>query len=156
MPRVICLNAKLSVSPSVAFSFFTEEKKLNSWLTAESKVEKRVGGKYELFWDPTRPEENSTLGCRISAYTLNELLAFEWKGPAAFQKFMNLADPLTHVCIFFTPSRVESGSGVTIHLIHSGWRNTDEWSQAYQWQSKAWQVAFQELAKYAAEHSLSQ
>ena len=137
----------LKTDPHSAFRFFTEKKLLQNWLTAIADVEPVVGGKYELFWDPENTEDNSTIGCKITAIERDKLIAFEWKSPKQFKQFANSADPLTHVVISFIP--IEDLT--EIHLVHSGWRNTPEWEEARIWQERAWKVAFNNLSDYFKE-----
>lgn len=95
--RVIHLSAALPIRPATAFEHFTNNELLQAWLARVADVELRIGGRYELFWDPAHREDNSTIGCRITAIAEPELLAFQWRSPAQFKSFANTADPLTHV-----------------------------------------------------------
>jgi ADP-ribose pyrophosphatase YjhB (NUDIX family)/uncharacterized protein YndB with AHSA1/START domain len=120
---------------------FTVGSLLESWLTALADVEPVVGGKYELFWEPEDRENNSTLGCTVTAIERDQFLSFEWKSPKQFKHFANDADPLTHVSVAFVPR----GAWTHVHLLHSGWRSGPEWEEARQWQGQAWSVAFERL-----------
>ena len=64
------------------WDLFTTAGGLTSWLCLRARVEPRVGGAYELFWNPdaTRPESDSTLGCRILSIDRPRLLSFTWRG----------------------------------------------------------------------------
>lgn len=141
--RVIHVNRLLAVSPARAFEYFTSAELLVGWLTAAAEVEPIVGGKYELFWEPADRENNSTIGCRISAMQAGQFLAFQWRSPKQFKSFANDADPLTHVAISFVPE----GSGTRVHLIHTGWRSSSEWEEARIWQEQAWSGAIRELVR---------
>jgi uncharacterized protein YndB with AHSA1/START domain len=143
MDRVIHLRTTLTCSSRRAFELFTINNLLESWLVTIAEVEPVVGGKYELFWEPHDRDNNSTIGCRVTALEADRFLAFEWRSPKQFKQFANNADPLTHVVVFLIP---ENGK-THVHLIHSGWRSAPEWEEARQWQEKAWMVAFQELEK---------
>jgi uncharacterized protein YndB with AHSA1/START domain len=132
---------------------FTVSKLLESWLIAPyseggyAEVEPVQGGKYELFWDPTNKENNSTSGCRITAIEPGKFLAFDWKGPVQFKHFMNTADPLTHVVVFFIPNGHGLETSTEVHLVHSGWGNSSEWQEARDYFRQAWSSAFQKLEK---------
>ena len=139
--RVIHLSAHVPMTAAAAFGAFVDERVLEKWLTTGAHVEPKTGGAYELFWDPEHPEDNSTIGCRITALHENQLIAFQWRSPKEFKHFANAADPLTHVVVTFIPSE----SGTNIHLVHSGWRRSAEWEQARQWQERAWRAAFGRL-----------
>ena len=143
--RVVVVSASLPVPPERAFRYFTENELLESWLTAVADVEARPGGKYELFWQPDDRENDSTIGCRVTAVVPGELIAFQWRSPKQFKAFANDADPLTHVTVAFVPQ----GSGTSVHLVHSGWRSSEPWEEARQWQERAWTVAFRALERVA-------
>lgn len=123
---------------------FTVNKNLENWLTTLAEVEPKIGGKYELFWNPEDKENDSTIGCKILAFQTNKFLSFEWKGPKQFKHFMNTVRPLTNVTIFFIPSN----EGTDVHILHTGWRDTTEWEEAGLWFDKAWEMALLELQKY--------
>lgn len=147
MNNILHHSVRLNCSPAKAFAMFTENKHLESWLTVEADLEPKVGGKYELFWNPENRVIDSTIGCKITALEPDKFLSFEWKGPAQYKGFMNDADPLTHVVVFFVPFADEPSSRTEVHLIHTGWRSTNEWEEARQWFEKMWSGCFKELSK---------
>ena len=101
MDQIIHLTADLQCDTQRAFELFTNNSLLESWLVNVAEIEPKVGGKYELFWEPNDRENNSTLGCRITAIQPSEFLSFEWRSPKQYKHFANNADPLTHVVVFF-------------------------------------------------------
>ncbi len=147
MDRVIHLEATLRCGVERAYAHFVDPALLVTWLTEAAEVEERVGGRYELFWEPDRRERNSTLGCRLTAVVRHQLLGFEWKSPEQFAAFANAADPLTHVVVAFVPA----GEGTIVHLVHSGWRSAgpgaEQWEEARLWQERAWRGALAALAE---------
>lgn len=147
MNKILNLSVRLRCDTGRAFSMFTVNEMLQSWLTVIADVEPRVGGKYELFWDRGDRENNSTAGCRITAIEENKFIAFEWKGPSQFKHFMNNVIPLTHVVVFFIP-QIEGNIPYTeVHLIHSGWGGSVEWEEARKWFEQAWKGAFVRLGE---------
>lgn len=147
MDKIIHFSTKLACELPFAFQLFTDNQLLETWLAPLADVEPITGGKYELFWEPSDRNNNSTLGCKITAIEPQRFLSFEWRGPKQHKHFVNNADPLTHAVVFFTPD--EGSTQVT--LIHSGWRKTAEWEEARLWQERAWRVAFENLEKSAEE-----
>jgi uncharacterized protein YndB with AHSA1/START domain len=145
--KVIHVSAYVSAPPARAWLYFTDNALLQSWLTASADVAAKVGGKYELFWQPDDRQNNSTIGCRVTAVAAKQMIAFQWRSPQQFKPFANTADPLTHVVVTFIPE----GEGTRVHLIHSGWRSSPEWKEARIWQETAWNAAFKELKRVAAE-----
>lgn len=144
MDKIIVETVILNCPAEKAFELFTLNKNLENWLTAKADVEARVGGKYELFWEPENPDNNSTIGCKILTIDKPNYLNFEWKGPKQYKHFMNTIQPLTNVTVIFTAQ----GAQTQLSLIHTGWRNTDEWEEARQYFVKAWKGAFSQLEKY--------
>ena len=150
MNKILYYSARLHCNVDLAFEMFTKNDYLQKWLTINADVEPKVGGKYELFWNPEDKESDSTIGCKITALELGKFLAFEWKGPKQYKVFMNTADPLTHVVVFFIPcgATENSDAWTEVHLIHSGWRSSVEWEEARIWFGKAWDVAFKNLERH--------
>lgn len=148
MDKILHHSVRLRCDVEQAFEMFTVNERLQSWLTVVAEVEPVVGGKYELFWNPEERENDSTLGCRITAIERGKFLSFEWRGPKKYKHFMNEADPLTHVAVFFVPCGGDDSTPWTeVHLIHSGWRSSAEWEEARLWFRKAWDSAFEKLRK---------
>jgi len=144
MQNIIQVEIELNCDVSEAFDFFTVNERLESWLPEKAEIEPKVGGKYELFWDPKNRDINSTIGCKITSVERNKFLSFEWKGPEMFQSFMNFCDPLTHVVVVFSPSSNDAQK-TTLYLFHSGWRDEPEWQKARDYFEKAWTGALTTL-----------
>jgi uncharacterized protein YndB with AHSA1/START domain len=147
LDRIIYQSTTIECKPIEAFEFFTLDNHLEKWLTKVADVEPKVGGKYELFWNPEDKQNDSTIGCKILAIVDGKLLCFEWKGPKQFKHFMNTVRPLTEVTVFF----LSDPEGTEIHLLHTGWRDSREWDEARRWFVKAWKMALEELHRYAGK-----
>jgi len=132
MDKILYHRVHLRCGTAEAFDMFTLNEHLGSWLCPAADVEPVAGGKYELFWNPEDRDTDSTLGCRVTAVEPGVFISFEWKGPGQFSGFMNDADPLTHVTVFFRPRDDEDGpaSGTDVYLLHSVWRSTARWEKA--------------------------
>lgn len=151
MDKVISTVADLDCPAQTAFAMFTENQHLQGWLTALADVEPQVGGKYELFWNPGDKENDSTIGCKVTALQPGKLLCFEWKGTSQLKEIMNEIRPLTHVSVFFLPA----GEQTEVHLVHSGWGASAEWEQARSFFEKAWEMAFSALKKYVKSEAVA-
>jgi len=150
MDKIIYQTVKLPCDAAGAFEMFTSSELLEKWLTVKADVEARVGGRYELFWNPDEPAFDSTVGCRVTALEPGKLLAFQWKSPKQYSAFMNECDPLTHVTVAFLPGEEGGRPFTEVHLVHSGWRGTAEWEEARQWFVRNWEGAFAELERRLA------
>jgi uncharacterized protein YndB with AHSA1/START domain len=138
----IVFDLNLDTSAQEAWNLWTDSEKLEQWLTTEANVNAIIGGSYELFWDPTNHNDNSTLGCKISALVPYRLIAFQWRGPVAFADFMNNEPFPTWVSVSF---EAKGASQTALHFRHSGWGEGERWSAAREWQKNAWTGAFKEL-----------
>ncbi|MHA2392425.1 MAG: SRPBCC domain-containing protein [Promethearchaeota archaeon] len=142
MENIIQIKKEIECDIKTAFDLFTKNKLLETWLTEKAEVEPKHGGKYELFWDPEDRENNCTIGCKITGIETNKFISFDWKGPVQFKPFMNIADPLTHVVVFFT---TDQPNKTNIYLFHTGWRKDSEWQKARDYFEKAWLNALEGL-----------
>ncbi len=52
MENIIQINVEIECDIYNAFKMFTVNNLLEAWLTEKAEVEPKVGGKYELFWEP--------------------------------------------------------------------------------------------------------
>lgn len=141
--RDIAVALKLDVSAKEVWNLWTDSKSLERWLTNKAIVEPRVGGAYELFWDPPTPNDNSTLGCKIIGLEKEKYLAFQWRGPVPFADLMNVEPFPTWVVVTF---EILSPTQTLIHFRHSGWGKSARWDAARKWQANAWNGAFKELS----------
>lgn len=142
--RIIYMLVTLACDAPRAFEMFTVNEHLEKWLTRAADVEPRVGGKYELFWDPDDRENDSTIGCKVLALHPGSFLSFEWKGPGRFKHVMNEVRPLTNVAVSFIPYP----EGTEVHLLHTGWGDTPEWEEARLMFEGAWAAALSELERH--------
>ncbi|UCC20416.1 MAG: SRPBCC domain-containing protein [Promethearchaeota archaeon] len=144
MENIVLIKEVIDCSIDVAFRCFTINELLENWLTEKADINPKKGGKYELFWDLKNKEINSTLGCKITGIEKNKYISFDWKGPIDFQSFMNFADPLTHVIVFFSNNNKDPNMTI-IHLFHTGWRNDTDWQKARDYFENAWSKALRNL-----------
>lgn len=153
MEDIIQIKEEFDCDIQTAFNFFIKNEYLERWLTEKADVEPRVGGKYELFWEPENRVDNSTIGCKITGLETNKFLSFNWKGPVQFRSFMNFADPLTHVIVFFSEME-ENPNKTIIHLFHTGWKDDPSWKKARNYFENAWLNALRSLKEKIKQKDL--
>ena len=122
-----------------------------AWTTAEGirsffapacKVEPRVNGAYEIFFDlEAEPGLRGGEGMRFLALQPPHLLSFTWNAPPSLP---TVRGQMTHVVVRLA----EAGSGQThVTLSHDGWGDGGEWDEAFTYFSRAWgQVVLPRLA----------
>ncbi len=143
MDKIIYEKATLECDAKTAFEMFTENENLQKWLTVLADVEPKVGGKYELFWNPNDKENDSTIGCKVLAIEPERFLNFEWKGPKQYKDLMSINRPLTNVTVIFN----QTGDSTDVRLIHTGWGDTEQWEETRQFFVRNWKQSFENLEK---------
>jgi uncharacterized protein YndB with AHSA1/START domain len=148
--EVIHASAILEVSPSAAFSKFTNPDEIRVWLIdpyggGSVDIEARAGGKFELFWNAPGGKQEGTPGCTITVFDPPRLLGFNWKGPTEVADPMNRADPLTHVTVTFITLREGARARTAVELVHSGWGSSVAFQAGRAYFESAWTSAFKNL-----------
>ena len=131
------LKFKLTLSGTVeiAWDAWTKTEKIIEWFSPEANIQARLGGAYELFFDPTNHDHQSTKGCKITVFNPLKTLAFTWKGPDEFGDTMNNPCNLTYVRVDF----VAIDGTTQVKVEHSGWGDSVEWDEAMEWHHEAWE-----------------
>ena len=123
---------------------WTTAEGLCAWLCLRANVEPVVNGPFELFWNPdeSRPESESTLGCRVLSVDRPRLLEFTWRGSDEVADVMNVEGaPQTRVQVKLFPTP----DGTRLELTHHGWGEGQGWQRARAWFDRAWQNALEKL-----------
>jgi len=123
---------------------WTDEDTITGWFSPEANIEPRLGGAYELFFDPRDHDRMSTKGCVITEFEPTDRLVFGWKGPDQYAGLMNDPDSLTHVRVAFR----EDEGGTQVSLEHGGWGEGDEWAEAREWHRRAWEGVLNQLESF--------
>ena len=113
---------------------WTEADRVTEWFSPEANVEARVGGAFELFFDPSDHDHQCTKGCVFTAVEPMGRLAFTWRGPDQFTELMNQPGELTSAVVIF---KIEK-EATKVSVEHGGWGDGEEWEQAKAWHLNAW------------------
>lgn len=79
--RTILLEATVDASPEEVFRLWTTEDGIRKFFAPKAVIEPRLGGRFEMIFDPERdPEGNDsgTKGARILRFERGRALSFEW------------------------------------------------------------------------------
>ena len=126
---------------------WTHAEELAKWLCLRAVVDPAVGGRYELFWnpDPSKPESDSTLGCRVLSVDPPRLLRFTWRGADEVADVMNAPDVApTEVEVRLLPIL----EGTRLKVSHEGWGDGEGWDRARAWFDRAWSGALKALRQH--------
>lgn len=148
----IKLKVRVGYPPSYVWGLWTMPEGLATWLAPAVNVEPRLGGAYELFWNPDDRSHNSTLGCQITVWEPVSRLAFTWRGPEHWETLMPAGSTQVEIKLN------QEGQETILYLTHTGWGSGPEWEEARAWQMEAWKEALGglkaliEMAKQVGSH----
>jgi uncharacterized protein YndB with AHSA1/START domain len=127
-------EVKIQSDLDLVWRAWTESSRVAQWFAPAAEVEPKIGGKYEVYFNPSDKDTMSTKGCKVLKIEKSKLLVFDWKGPDQYAVIMNNPNELTVVEVSFT----KQGKNILVSLKHSGWKDSDGWSAAKQWHVQAW------------------
>ncbi|MHA2294374.1 MAG: SRPBCC family protein [Candidatus Hodarchaeales archaeon] len=140
----IQVETEIQSSLSSAWTAWTKSELLTEWFSPEANIDPRVGGPFELFFDPANHEHQSTIGCVFINIEENELIEFTWKGPNQFAALMNDTSSLTTVKVEFSGDEKKT----LLKLQHEGWKSSNAWNEARNWHEEQWNLVLDELKKF--------
>jgi uncharacterized protein YndB with AHSA1/START domain len=112
---------------------WTTEPGIRAFFAPACNVELRVGGPYEILFDPDAPPgERGAEGMRILAFQPKTMLAFTWTAPPHLTE---VRGQLTHVLVRL---REREGKRTEVTLTHSGWGEGGQWDEAFEYFKRAW------------------
>lgn len=120
---------------------WTTTEGVKSFFAVDGSVELAINGDYEMYFDPKQPEGlKGSEGCKVLSFVPGEMFSFTWNAPPTMP---NVRKERTWVVLIFK----ELGPKKTqVYLFHLGWQMGEEWQQALQYFSKAWDVVLARLA----------
>ena len=129
------IRAKVIVEGSVdeVWSVWTTEDGIKSFFAPDCHIEMKVGGLYEIFFDPdAEPGQRGADEMRILALQPKRMFAFTWNAPLHLPE---VRKQRTHVVLRFQ----EVARGRTeVTLFHDGWGEGGEWDEAFEYFTRAW------------------
>ena len=122
---------------------------MTEWWVEEADIERKIGGKYELYMLPDEPQFAGNRGserCTILAYAPERMLSTTWNAPPTYAEHR-----FEHTRITLLLEPVADGSKTTVTLIHSGWpasgwtERGSTWPQVFQYFEGAWTFVFDRM-----------
>ncbi len=139
--KTIRIEVSISVPIDIVWEAWTKTERITPWFAPEAHVEARIGGPFELFFDPSNHERQCTKGCVFTLLKPKKHLGFTWKGPDQFQRLMNSPTSLTSVLVAFHDEK----EATRIVVEHGGWGEGKEWRKAREWHKTAWTQVLRNL-----------
>lgn len=140
--RMLRKEATVTASARDVWRAWTTTEGVKTFFAPEAHIEMRVGGPYEVYFDPSAPEgQRGSEGCRVLSFLPGEMLSFSWSAPPKFPEIRN-----KHTCVVV---RFEDlgGGRVRVRLCHHGWGEGEQWDQVYAYFDRAWSYVLGNLEK---------
>ena len=130
-----CIEGEVVVNAKVGevWKAWTTEAGVKSFFSPDCKVELKVGGKYEMYFDLSQKKGNrGGEGVKIMAFHEPCMLSFSWNAPPHMPA---IRKQFTHVTVRLQ----KSGKTKTlVQLFHDGWGSGPEWIAAFKYFQRAW------------------
>ncbi len=131
--RSIRVETVVDATAQEVWEAWTTEAGVRSFFAPAGRVELRVGGAYEMYFNLEAPEgERGGEGLVILAVEPPSMLSFTWNAPP---ELPSVRPQRTHVVVRIAQIAARS-SRVTLH--HDGWGQGGEWEQAFRYFQSAW------------------
>jgi uncharacterized protein YndB with AHSA1/START domain len=136
---------------SRAWRAWTSEAGLRPFFAPQSKVDLRIGGLYEMYFDAAAPEgQRGSEGCRILAYEPQRMLSFSWNAPPHLPFARE-----HHTWVVLEFDEVDEGT-VRVRLTHLGFNelkaahpaHAAEFDQARTYFERAWPHLLQSMREH--------
>jgi uncharacterized protein YndB with AHSA1/START domain len=133
MPRQIEYEIRISTPVSQVWLAWTTNEGVRSFFAPECKIDLRVGGAYEIYFNPNGPAgERGGEGLTILAIQPERMFSFTWNAPPSLPK---VRGQFTHVTLYFQESGKDQ---TTLTLVHDGWGEGGQWDQAFDYFTRTW------------------
>lgn len=131
--RVIRGEVVVEADLDAVWDAWTTEDGIASFFAPACNIDLRVGGRYEILFDPAaEPGNRGAEGVVILALQPRRMLAFTWNAPPHMAE---IRKQWTHVTVRFQPVGDER---TKITLFHDGWGEGPEWDEAFEYFNRAW------------------
>ncbi|MBU5444844.1 SRPBCC domain-containing protein [Paenibacillus sp. MSJ-34] len=127
-------QVEIASSKELVWLAWTQTERIVQWFAPGAQIEARVGGSFELYFDPANRDQMSTKGCKITLLEPMDRLGFTWKGPDDLAQIMNKEGSLTTVLVTFA----ENNGFTKVVVEHAGWGEGGGWEKAIAWHRMAW------------------
>jgi uncharacterized protein YciI/uncharacterized protein YndB with AHSA1/START domain len=150
--RTIELDIVVNAPAADVFDLWISENGVKSFFAPGARIEPRVGGAYEIMFDPQNDptgEQFGTRGARLLAMERGRRLAFEWRGKPGMDALRR--EPLpTWVELIFSPANDDAGK-TKVTLRHFGFGQGAEWDEGFEYfGEKAWPHVLRQLQLHFA------
>ena len=140
--RSIDKEAVVAASLDDAWAAWTTREGIISFLAPDAKVEPRVGGAFQIYFNPLgAPGSKGADDMRFMALQPKSMLSFDWNAPP------HLPDARAQRTFVVVRFAAVDGKSTRVSLHHTGWGDGGEWDKAYAYFDRAWGNVMANLKK---------
>lgn len=133
--RLVVAEVVVAAPVSAVWDAWTTEDGIATFFAPASRIEARVDGAYEIYFDPdAEPGRRGAEGTRIVVFEPRRRLGFTWNAPTSMP---TVRAQRTVVYVELEPVAVER---TRLVLFHVGWGDGAEWDRAYDYFDHAWRA----------------
>ena len=131
--KAIVKEATVTASLDDVWMAWTTTGGVESFFSPNAKVELRVGGPYEIYFDMSAPYgSRGSEFCRVLSYLPKKMLSFEWNAPPSLGELRDI-----HTIVVLQFEQLPDNN-VKVTLNHHGWGEGEDWQAVYDYFDKAW------------------
>lgn len=140
--RSIDKQVEIAASLDQAWEAWTTRDGIVSFFAPDAKIEPRVGGAFQIYFDPGAPAGGKGADdMRFMALQPKQMLSFDWNAPPSLPQ---ARAQRTFVVVRFAAVDART-TRVSLH--HTGWGQGGEWDRAYTYFDRAWGNVLANLKK---------
>jgi len=131
---------------------WTTHEGLKTFFGSDNKIELMPNGAFEIYFLLDNPAGiRGSEGCKVLSFLPQRYFSFSWNAPPQFEE-VRKSDYKTWVVVEFNAI---SDKQTQITLTHLGWPDDERWMPVFDYFSKAWDVALNNLSKNVQDEATS-
>jgi uncharacterized protein YndB with AHSA1/START domain len=123
-PRSVRVEGDVNAPVSEVWRVFTTSEGAMEFFAEKANIQLALGGPYEIQFDP-KDERSGTKGLKILSFAPDEMISFQWNAPPEMPEVRNGG---TWVVVQMRP---EGPDRTHVTISHLGWKEGEQWDQAY-------------------------
>ncbi len=138
--RAIRDGVTVEATPLEAWEAWTTAAGLQSFLAPKARVDLRLGGAFEVYFDLDAPKgSRGSEGMKILSFVPEEMLSFTWTAPPEYPE---VRGQKTWVVIQFEQVAARR---MRVALTQLGWREGGQWDEVFHYFTRAWRTVLARL-----------
>jgi len=131
---------------------WTTHEGLKTFFGSDNKIELMPNGAFEIYFLLDNPAGlRGSEGCKVLSFLPQRYFSFSWNAPPQFDE-VRKSDYKTWIVVEFNAI---SDKQTQITLTHLGWPDDERWMPVFDYFSKAWDVALNNLSKNVQNEATS-